>query len=177
MAVSIALLQGVNVGKYKRISMADFKRIIAELGGENPTTVANSGNVVFRHEDSRNPEDLRLAIEKAVTVHVGVDIPTVTRSGIEMQNVVANNPYPDVDDPKCLHVDFLLEPIDGTLDDIDFGDDHLTMIGRDLYLHLPNRMSGITHDTKTLGKRLGKHHTSRNWSTITKLVDLAEKLS
>lgn len=176
MAVTIALLQGVNVGKYKRISMTDFKAIIADLGGENATTVANSGNVVFRHDHSRTPEALRIAIEKAVTDHVGVPIPTITRSGEEMLEVISANPYPEVDDPKCLHVDFLLEPVDGALDDLDFGKDHLTMIGRDLYMHLPNKMSGITHNAKTLGKRLGMHHTSRNWSTITKLANLADSI-
>ena len=177
MAVTIALLQGVNVGKHKRISMADFKQIIAELGGEDATTIANSGNVVFRHDDSRTPEELRLAIENAVSDHVGVAVPTITRSGKEMREVVAANPYPDVDDPKCLHVDFLLKPVEDALDGIEFREDHLTLIGRDLYMHLPNKMSGITHDAKTLNKRLGTHHTSRNWSTITKLADLANKLS
>ena len=177
MAVTIALLQGVNVGKHKRISMADFKQIIAELGGEDATTIANSGNVVFRHDDSRTPEELRLAIENAVSDHVGVAIPTVIRSGDEMRGIVEANPYPDVEDPKCLHVDFLLEPVDGALEDIELGEDHLTLIGRDLYMHLPNKMSGVTYDAKTLNKRLGTHHTSRNWSTIIKLVDLANKLT
>lgn len=176
MTVTIALLQGVNVGKYKRISMADFKAIIADLGGEDATTIANSGNVVFRHDGSLSPKELRLAIEKAVSDHVGVSIPTITRSGEEMRLVIAANPYPEVDDPKCLHVDFLLDPVDSALDDLDFGEDHLTLTGRNLYMHLPNKMSGITHDAKTLGKRLGTHHTSRNWSTITKLAALAEKI-
>lgn len=173
MAVTIALLQGVNVGKYKRISMADLKTIVSELGGEDATTVANSGNVVFRHDDSRDAEELRLTIESAVSEHVGVPIPTITRTADEMQEVVATNPYPEVDDPKCLHVDFMLKPVDGALDDLEFGNDHLTIIGRDIYMHLPNKMSGITYDAKTLYKRLGTHHTSRNWSTITRLHHLA----
>lgn len=176
-AVTIALLQGVNVGKYKRISMADLKKIIAALGGEDATTIANSGNVVFRHDDARTPEELRLAIEAAVSDHVGVEIPTITRSGEEMQQVIAANPHPDVDDPKCLHVDFLVDPIDGALDELEFGKDHLTLIGRELYMHLLNKMSGTTYDKKTLNKRLGTHHTSRNWSTVMKLTDLAAKLS
>lgn len=176
MAVTIALLQGVNVGKYKRISMADLKAIIADLGGEEATTVANSGNVVFRQDDSLSPKDLRLAIEKAVSKHVGVEIPTITRSAEEMREVVAKNPYPEVEDPKCLHVDFLLQAMDSALDGIEFGNDDLTLIGRDLYMYLPKKMSGITYDAKSLHKRLGTHHTSRNWSTITKLVDLSNRL-
>lgn len=176
MTVYIALLQGVNVGKHKRIAMADFKQIVAELGGDTPVTVANSGNVVFRDDDSRSVEELRLAIEQAVSEHVGMPIPTFIRTGDELRSIVASNPYPEVDDPKCLHVDFLLEAVDGALDDLDLGDDHLTLTGRDLYMHLPNKMSGVTHDSNALAKRLGTHHTSRNWNTVTKLADLATSL-
>lgn len=173
MDVTIALLQGVNIGKYKRISMADFKAIITALGGENATTIANSGNIVFSHDRARIPDELRLAIETAVSDHAGVLIPTITRPGAEIQQVIANNPYPDVDNPKHLHVDLLLEPVEGVLNGIEFGQDHLTLIGRDLYMHLPNGVSGLTYDARTLNKRLGTHHTSRNWSTITKLANLA----
>lgn len=175
MPVTIALLQGVNVGKNKRISMADFKAIITSLGGESATTVANSGNIVFTHKP-REAADLRAAIENAVSKHVGMPIPTVTRTAAEMQQIVAANPYPDETDTKCLHVEFLNEAVPGALDDLAFGDDHLTMIDRDIYLHLPNKMSGSTYDAKTLGKRLGTHHTSRNWNSVTKLAQIAADL-
>lgn len=173
MAVSIALLQGVNVGKHKRISMADFKMLITNLGGEDPQTVANSGNIVFRHDNSLDAESLRRAIEQSVSDHVGVHVPTLTRTGEEMQQIVAANPYPHVSDPKCLHVEFLHEPAANVLSDIAFGEDHLTVIGREIYMHLPHKMSGITYDAKALFRRLGTHHTSRNWNTVTKLADLA----
>lgn len=176
MTVTVALLQGVNVGKYKRIAMTDFKAIIAELGGELATTVANSGNVVFRHDNARTPEELRLEIERSVSDHVGVPIPTVTRSHEEMQQILAANPYPHVTDPKCLHVEFLLEPIGTTLDKIDFGDDHLTAIGREIYMHLPNNWTGATFDARALYNPLGSHHTSRNWSTVTKLTGFTSLL-
>lgn len=176
MTVTIALLQGVNVGKNKRISMADFRELIASLGGEDAKTIANSGNIVFRHGDNRTEEELRFEIERAVTDHVGVPVPTITRTGAEMRQVVEVNPYPEIDDPKCLHVEFLTEPVEGVLDGIDFGDDHLTLLGREIYMHLPNKMSGTTYDARTLFKRLGTHHTSRNWNTVIKLAEIAAEL-
>lgn len=175
MAVTVALLQGVNVGKYKRISMADFKALIADLGGRDAVTVANSGNIVFTH-DQTDEAKLCAAIEKAVTEHVGVEIPTVTRTAAEMQQIVAANPYPEVTDTKCLHVDFLANETPDVLEDIEFGEDHLTVIGREIYMHLPNKISGTTHDGKTIQKRLGTRHTSRNWNTVTKLAQIAADL-
>ncbi len=176
MTVYIALLQGVNVGKHKRIAMADLKRIVIETGGRNPVTVANSGNVVFSYDDTMDAEALRATLENAISRHVGMPVPTLLRTGADMQSVVERNPYPQVTDPKCLHVDFLLEAVPDVLEGIDFSQDHLTASGSEIYLHAPNRMSGITYDASTLNKGLGTHHTSRNWSTVTKLAELATGL-
>ena len=43
----IALLRGVNVGRAKRIAMADLRKLIADLGYGEVRSVLNSGNVVF----------------------------------------------------------------------------------------------------------------------------------
>lgn len=176
MTVYIALLQGVNVGKRKRIAMADLKRIVQETGGQDAAPVANSGNVVFVCDGDRDADALRVALENAISDHVGMPVPTLLRTSEEMRSVVERNPYPDVSDPKCLHVEFLLEPVPKALDGIEFGEDHLTASGSELYLHAPHRISGITYDAKTLYKRLGTHHTSRNWNTVTKLADITTSM-
>ena len=174
MTVFIALLQGVNVGKHKRISMADLKRIVSDLGGDQPTTVANSGNVVFTHAGAPDEENLRVQLETAISDHVGLPVPVILRTAADMRQVVTRNPYPKVDDPTQLHVEFLNGAVADALADLELGEDHLTMVDREVYLHLPNKMSGITYDAKTLVKRLGSHHTSRNWNTVTKLSELAD---
>lgn len=177
MQIYIALLQGVNVGKYKRIKMDVFRQIIADLGGLHAKTVVNSGNVVFAYDGDLGSEALRLAIEKAVTDHVGQPVPTLIRTDDEMRQIFANNPYPEVTDPKCLHVEFLNEPEPDALNDMASGEDHLTMINREIYLHAPNKISGITYDAKTISKRLGKNHTSRNWNTVENLIKIAETIA
>lgn len=174
MTTYAAFLQGVNVGKYKRIKMDDLKQIVMELGGADPRTIANSGNVVFTYAGRSSEESLRKGLEQAITDHVGKDVPVIVRNRKELHSIIANNPYPDVDDPKCLHVELLNEPVPDALADIELGNDHLTMVGRDIYLHAPNKMSGITYDAKALNKRLGTHHTSRNWNTITKAAEIAD---
>lgn len=177
MTIYAAFLQGVNVGKYKRIKMDDLKHIVRDLGGADPHTIANSGNVVFSYAGRSSEESLQKALERAVTDHVGKDVPVVLRNRKELLSLIANNPYPDVDDPKCLHVELLAEAVPDALAGIDFGKDHLTMVGRDIYLHAPNKMSGITYDARALNKRLGTHHTSRNWNTITKAAEIADGMA
>ena len=168
MDITIALLQGVNIGKNKRIAMADLKRIVGELGGEDAVTVANSGNIVYRNGPSAE------VLERSVSEHVGVSIPVITRSGDEMLAIVSANPFPQAEnEPKSLHIDFLRDEIPSALDGIAQGQDTLTLIDRELYIHLPKLMSGATYDAKALNKRLGTHHTSRNWSTVIRLLELA----
>src|SRR5688572_20096464 len=48
MMTFIALLRGVNVGKAKRVPMAEFRALLAALGYANVTILLNSGNAVFR---------------------------------------------------------------------------------------------------------------------------------
>src|SRR6478736_4542725 len=43
----VALLRGINVGKAKRIAMADLRKLCEGLGYEDVSTLLNSGNIVF----------------------------------------------------------------------------------------------------------------------------------
>ena len=47
MSRHVALLRGINVGKAKRIAMADLKTLMERLGYREVRTLLNSGNVVF----------------------------------------------------------------------------------------------------------------------------------
>ena len=48
MPTFIALLRGVNVGKGKRVPMAELRDLLSGLGFAEVTTLLNSGNAVFR---------------------------------------------------------------------------------------------------------------------------------
>ena len=43
----VALLRGVNVGRAKRVAMADLRALVEGLGYTEVRTLLNSGNVVF----------------------------------------------------------------------------------------------------------------------------------
>jgi uncharacterized protein (DUF1697 family) len=48
MPTYVALLRGVNVGKAKRVPMAELRQLLGGLGYTNVSTLLNSGNAVFR---------------------------------------------------------------------------------------------------------------------------------
>ena len=47
-----ALLRGINVGKAKRVPMAELRALLAGLGYGDVQTLLNSGNAVFTHANA-----------------------------------------------------------------------------------------------------------------------------
>ncbi len=174
----VALLQGINVGKHKRIAMTDLKALVERLGHTDVTTHLNSGNVVFTADEGTNAE-LARQVEDAIRDQHGLEVPVVVRSGAELAEIVANNPFPEAAaDHKTLHVTFLSEVPDpervAALAEVERGDDDYRVVGADVYLHYPNKLTGATFMQTGLGKALGVVATSRNWRTVTRLAEMAE---
>jgi uncharacterized protein (DUF1697 family) len=55
MTTFIGLLRAVNLGAHHRIGMADLRPLLTALSLQDPRTLLQSGNVVFR-ADARTPE-------------------------------------------------------------------------------------------------------------------------
>ena len=111
----IALIRGINVGRAKRVAMADLRELVEELGYSNALTVLNSGNVVFTatgdsvvHSASR--------IEVALSTKLGVSAKVIVITAEELATVVENNVLGEVArDPSRLLVAFLSDLKDRTL--------------------------------------------------------------
>ncbi|HEV6966722.1 DUF1697 domain-containing protein, partial [Roseateles sp.] len=94
----IALWRGINVGKAKRIAMADLKALLTELGATNVSTLLNSGNAVFDVGRKLSADKLR----RAVAERLGVDAGVVLKTAEEWAAIAAEQPIPEADDPSRL---------------------------------------------------------------------------
>jgi len=67
----IALIRGINVGRGKRVSMTDLRRLVTDLGHTNVRTLLNSGNVLFQ---TKRPNTVKLSssIEAAIRGQVRI---------------------------------------------------------------------------------------------------------
>ena len=65
----VALLRGINVGKAKRVPMADLRTLCEELGYGDVSTLLNSGNLIFSapHADSRAAARQRMFTARAAS--------------------------------------------------------------------------------------------------------------
>jgi uncharacterized protein (DUF1697 family) len=178
-AVYVALLRGINVGRHRRISMADVKDVFAAAGAEEAMTYLQSGNVVF--ETPASAAKLAPMLEKELKRCLGYDISVVVRTGTQLAQLVAKNPFPNESDAKKLHVAFLdSTPRRGRARPLDperVAPDEFRVAGRHVYLHYPSGYgrSKLTNDY--LEKQLGVGSTMRNWRTVTALAELADARS
>ena len=91
MPVFIALLRGVNVGKARRVPMAEFCTLLEGLGYTDVATVLNSGNAVFRAPSGKakkHAADIAVAILRKMKV----DVPVIVKTATELAAIVAENP-------------------------------------------------------------------------------------
>ena len=176
MARQIALLRGINLASRNRVSMPDLREALAEAGYEDVATLVQSGNIVLT--SSKKPKTLEREITELVKDEFGVDAATVVRTRDELAGVIERNPIPDGPSiPKLFQVTFFSGEPDAArvaqLEDQDFGDEQIVVIGREAYAWHP----GGIHKSKLareLGKGLRGDGTARNWNTVTKLLELAD---
>ena len=91
----VALLRGINVGKAKRIAMADLRTLFEGLGYSGVRTLLNSGNVVF---DATRPDTARIAaaIEKSIVTRFGFGVAVVVVTAKELEAIVVADPLSKV---------------------------------------------------------------------------------
>jgi uncharacterized protein (DUF1697 family) len=172
----VALLRGINVGKAKRIAMAELRGLVEGLGYRDVKTLLNSGNVVFTAPDADARESAG-RIEAAIAQRLGVSSRVTVITAEELAEVVTANPLGTVaSDPSRLLVGVFNDPANrAKLDPLtqrDWTPDALAVGTRVAYLWC---VEGVLASllAKEFGRVCGDGVTSRNWSTIEKLHALA----
>jgi uncharacterized protein (DUF1697 family) len=170
----VVLLRGINLGPNRRIPMKQLREALATRGHESVRTHLASGNVVL---DSPLPEEaLGPAVTTAIAEEFGIDVPVVVRTGPELDAVVATDPFGSVaTDPSRYSVTFLPEPPAAdrvaALPAAEGGE--YAVVGRELYLWLPDGMARSAMARWSWDRLLGVPGTNRNWNTVTALAEIA----
>ena len=177
MVTNVAMLRGVNVGGHNRIKMPALVDVFTGLGHTDVVTYIQSGNVVFKSRSKRSAA-LEHAIEEAIKRDLGCGVAVLIRTREELAKVVTGNPFLLAKaDPSFLHVTFLAEVPEADLvpgvEEFDAGPDEARVVGREVYLHCPKGYGNSKLNPAFIQKRLRAVSTTRNWNTVTKLLELA----
>jgi len=168
----VALFRGINVGKAKRIAMADLRALLAKLGYRDVATLLNSGNAVFTG-DAEPAAKHTARIRAAVREKLGVDALVIVKSGKDIAGIVAGNTLGKIaTDPSRLLVAMTLDARTlakaAQLAEVAWGEERLHVGKHAAYLWCAN---GIleTKAAVALLKQLEEAGTTRNWATLNKI--------
>ena len=168
----IALLRGINVGKAKRVAMADLRGLMEDHGFTNVRTLLNSGNAVFDAEAgtaAAHAKRLRAAIGESL----GVDCEVIVKTAADLAGAIAEHPlrHHANDDARLLvmftqdvAVLAVLKPLEAT----DWAPEAFAAGQHAAWLWCAD---GIIESrlAKAVGKLLKERGTARNWATVVKL--------
>lgn len=169
MSLRIALLRGINVGGRGRLPVTELRAILESLGASDVATYIQSGNAVFRGDITGN------AISDAIEVAKGFRRPCFVIPADTLDQIIADNPFPEVQDPKHLHAVFLGAPAEAaSIKAAKGASDRYHLAPEVLYLHTPNGLSK-SKLAAGLDRTLGVPHTARNWKTVLTLAGMARK--
>ena len=179
MSTYVALLRGINVGKAKRIAMADLRALLEGLGYTDVATLLNSGNVVFK-AGKGSPKKLATDISAAIATRLGIEVPVIVESARGLALIAEENPFANTaDDPSRLLVAFVTDAnVLAAMSAIRphvVAPEQFHLGTHAAYLHCASGILESKAAEALLGKA-GKAATTRNWATVQKLQALVEKV-
>lgn len=176
MARYIALLRAINVSGKNKIAMADLRNVFTRHGFENVTTYLQSGNVDF--QSSTKPD--AGVIETAIEETFGLKVPVHILSQKELKQVFTGNPFlteEKVDADRC-YVTFLFQNPETSLIarlEVPAGETaRFRSADQHIYLHCPHGYGRTKLNNQFYEKRLMVAATTRNWRTVTALVEICQ---
>jgi uncharacterized protein (DUF1697 family) len=165
--------------------MPALREVVESLGHADVSTYIQSGNVLFT---TRKKDRAKLAaeMERAIEKELAVSSRVVVLSRGDLEQVVADNPYPKEKNHKAVHAVFLtgkpekelVERVKAVEQEVGAkgSRDSATFVDTTLYLHTPDG-----YGTSDLAKKVMQFSrprtvftgTARNWATVTNLLELA----
>ena len=174
--VHIALLRGINVGKAKRIAMADLRALVESLGYRDVRTILNSGNIVYS-ADRGTAQQSAARIEKALLSKLDLQSRVTGLTASELEEIIEDNPLRDaVASPSrfllAITADSSLLDALSPLQQQDWGSEALAVGKRAAYLWSPDGILGGSL-VEAVGRVLGDKMTTRNWATCNRIAAVA----
>ncbi len=180
MAQHILLLRGINLARRNRIAMPELREALESAGFGDVRTYLQSGNVVL--SSTAKADDIARKAERLIAKEFGLEIAVVARTRAQLAQVVERNPLQTVaKNPKRYQVSFLdakpTRELMRRVEEAAVPPEQVVAIGREIYAWHPETIGRSRLWTLLAGQQLGVTATARNWTTVTKLLSLAQEES
>jgi uncharacterized protein (DUF1697 family) len=158
--------------------MSRLRHALEGAGFDGVRTHLQSGNVLL--SSKTKPEQTARKCEQLISAEFGLEIDVVVRAPADLARVVKRNPFGRVaEDPKRYQVSFLAGKLPaGTkrkLEEAVKEPEELVVGGREIYAWHPDGVARSKLWALLAGQGLGVTATARNWTTVTKLLELVDE--
>jgi uncharacterized protein (DUF1697 family) len=176
-AQHIALLRGINIGSRNRIAMPALREALTDAGFKDVRTYVQSGNIVL--SNPAKADAVAAKIRRLIAREFGLDIAVVVRTRAQLAKVVELNPLGKVaKNHKRYQVSFLDDkPTRDVIKRVEAAavdNERVVAHGREIYAWHPEGVARSKLWALLAGMQLGTTATARNWTTVTKLLELAD---
>ena len=176
----LALLRGINVGGRNIIKMTDLKACFETIGCSDVATYIQSGNVVFRSEES-DTDKLVSDIERALSACFAYTWRVVVLNHTQLAHIVEHAPDGFGKEPEHYRYDviFLKPPLTATeaMNSVSLkqGVDTAQLGAGVVYFSRLITKAAQSHLSRIITIPVYQDMTIRNWNTTTKVLALMER--
>jgi uncharacterized protein (DUF1697 family) len=171
----VVLLRGVMPTGKNKVPMAQLRDVLSKAGFLNVRTYIQSGNALL---DTHLPaREVEMQVHELIQKHIGADVTVVVRTGVQLQQVLDNNPFIREDISRIFFVLFTQPPPPQKAKELmneDYGDEKLVITETAGYMYIPGNAARSRLSNVKLEKKLGIAATTRNFNTMKKLVELSK---
>lgn len=171
MTAYVAMLRAVNVAGTGKLAMTELKAMGEACGFGSVRTFIASGNLLFTSDlgEAAVKERLQARVDK----HFGRTVPVFVRSGAEVADAAAGNPFGD-DKPSRVMAHFIDEPPEQAMIETarDVAGERIALGPRLLYVSY-----GEGIGTSKLKLPAVKHGTARNLNSVAKMAALLSEMA
>ena len=174
MKTYIILLRGVMPFGKNKVPMADLRRELVQAGLKDVQTYIQTGNVIA----TSNLSQVKLEQQVHDTIKNMIDgnITVIARTSKQFNNILKSNPFQDIDTSK-LYFSLLASHPDPeqlkTFLSIDFSPDKICVIEDVIYTLYAPKLSDSKFTNNYFESKLKVKATTRNFNTMSKLVQLS----
>ncbi|MGI9000360.1 MAG: DUF1697 domain-containing protein [Pseudonocardia sp.] len=175
----VVLLRGINVGRAKRVAMADLRELLCGLGYTGVRTHLQSGNAVVTGDEA-DPAEHAARIRTTIADRLSLDVRCLVRTADELRAVIDGHPLAAVagDGSKMMAL-FLSAAPDPTLlaahDPIELDPDNARFGDRVIYQWCPDGVLAAPPISTFVERNLRQDVTGRDWNTVTKLATFLDE--
>ena len=157
--------------------MADLRELLKAAGFDNVETYVQSGNIAL--DSAAKPATLERRLAELMQAQFGFEVPVIVRTRKQLAAVVEHDPFQGVaDNPKRYQVSFLSEKLSAEtvtrLQELAHESERVAVHGREVYAWHPDGVARSKLWNALAGKGLGVTATARNWTTVCKLLEMAD---